>query len=177
MQHMSNLLASFGKRIGIETLAFEEVNNGVGRCSLAFDEIMVNIEYNSEERLCYLHTALAQVPKESRVRNLFLPMVLELNCAYRGTNGGVLGLHHNYGVIYSNKIGIEVLTDPTFEKFLEEHINFSESLYEHFVSIIESITENKTNTLNDGISSVSSGFSSSTESDDLLRMMSTAIRI
>lgn len=130
---MQSILENFGKRIGIESLDFESITDGVGMCSLSFDDIAVNVAYHEEERILYIHTAVASVPDNEKARLELYSLLLELNCGFRFTDGGILGVHDEYGIILSNKIRLENLDSAIFESFVERHVNSAEKIYTYLV--------------------------------------------
>lgn len=165
MEHMQSILQSFGKRIGMESLDFESTTDGVGMCSLSFDDVTVNLAYHEEERILYIHTAVASVPDNEKARLELYGLLLELNCGFRYTDGGILGVHEEYGVILSNKISIESLDSGAFESFVEKHVNFAEKIYAY---LLESMDDVDTTVGEEGTQA---------DDKDILRMMSMAIRI
>lgn len=164
MEHMRSILQDFGKRIGMANLDFESVEEGTGVCSLSFDDVAVNLSYNEEERVLYAHTAIAQAPENEQSRLELYTLILELNCGFRFTQGGILGLHDDYGIILSNRVQIENLSAATFEVFVENHVNFAEKIHEYFLENIE-VMDDEANSTQD------------LSNKDLMTMMSLAIRI
>ncbi len=159
---MKSILREFGQHIGLENLDFGRFEDNTGICTLSFDDVTVSLAYNGNERVLYAHTAIARVPENDKHRLELYTLLLEINCGFRFTEGGIIGVHDEYGVILTNTISMENLSTSIFEKFIEKHVNFAEKMYAYLLENNEAMAAEEAEAIND---------------KDVMKMMSLAIRI
>ncbi len=122
-KELEKILGEFGNRIGIPNLSFDEH----GYCCLMFDDIVVNIEADSDSETLFLYSNVGDLPSESSPS--LYQTLLEKNFLFRGTGGGTLGIDKNTQIIaYAYQIPFKLVTIESFERTLESFVNISEDL-------------------------------------------------
>ena len=117
----ADLLSDFGKEIGIPELAFDEN----GTCSLIFDEVVVNIEKNTEDGKLFFYSNLGTIPATQREG--FYKTLLEANAFYKGTGGGTLAIDESSNIVlFLYQVPVKSLDHGTFSKTMENYINIVE---------------------------------------------------
>jgi len=115
----TDLLASFGKTVGIDNLTHDE-----GYCCLFFDEVVVNLE--ERDGILFLYTTVGQLPENGREK--LYAALLNANCFYKGTQGATLGADEKAGIVMlSYQTVLSVLDDATFEKIVENFVNVADT--------------------------------------------------
>ena len=96
-------------------------------CTLQFDEVVVNIEYINDSRELFFYSRIGSIPGNNDDRLRVFSELLEANCFYRRTHGGVLGIDESQdAVVYTNKIGVEGLDANAFGDYMEAFVNLAE---------------------------------------------------
>lgn len=121
MEALQKILASFGGKIGIPELKFDEDNY----CCLLFDEIGINLETDLETGQIFFSSPLGPIPE--KVDQAFFEMLLEANYFYKDTGGASIGINREVNkiqLIYS--IPYQGLDQTQFEQIMESLVNLSE---------------------------------------------------
>jgi hypothetical protein len=117
----SALLADFGKKIGIADLAPDEA----GYCCLAFDEVVVNLEFNEASDQLFLSSHVGDLPDDGR--EALYEQLLEANYFFRGTNGAVLSVDTpSKQVVLLHQTPTVTLDGGSFETLIENFVNVAE---------------------------------------------------
>lgn len=118
-------LSAFGSVIGLPDLGWDEARC----CSLQFDEVTVNLEHVAEEQQIYVLCRLGQAPGHEGDRLAVYQKLLEWNCFYRGTGGGVIGVDGGEGgIILSHRISVANPSGERLAAFIEEFLQVAETL-------------------------------------------------
>lgn len=124
----AELLSEFGKEIGIPDLTFDEN----GTCSLIFDDVVVNIEKNTDDEKIFLYSNLGTIPPQQR--EAFYKKLLEANAFFKGTGGGTLAVdEHSNIVLFLYQVPVKSLDHGAFSKTMENYINIVEYWTEQVV--------------------------------------------
>ncbi|MDD9303390.1 MAG: type III secretion system chaperone [Desulfobacter sp.] len=128
MEKYQMLLDEVGKIVGID-LKLEDK----GICTLQFDEIILNIHFIEEEDQCYFFSALFPIPGNETIKAALFETLLEKNCFYRETMGGILGIDTGLDkVTYAAKFSVASMDGNAFVSRMETFINATE----HFVDTL-----------------------------------------
>lgn len=120
---IQNALSGLGATIGIPELAWDEQ----GYCALQFDGITVNLEHEKEAGQIYIMARVGQAPGHEGDRLAVYQKLLEYNCVFRGTGGGVLGVDGpEGGIILSYKASVDGLDGVRLTATIEGFLNMAE---------------------------------------------------
>ncbi|MBI9089829.1 MAG: type III secretion system chaperone [Desulfobacterium sp.] len=124
MSSVSDLVADFGQTIGLKDLALDEKNC----CTLQFDHVVVNLEYLPESEEFYFYSRVWAVPENGETRLRTFTYLLETDCFFRGTSGGVLGVDMaRDAIIYTNKVGTDGWRNANvFGDYVQAFVNLAE---------------------------------------------------
>jgi len=124
MNNAQTIIAEFGQIIGLEGLSLDEGNC----CTLQFDQIVVNIEYLPDSEEFYFYSRIGVVPAHEPTRLRVFTDLLESDCFFRRTSGGVLGVDMGREVIvYTNKIGVGGLSSAhVLGDYVQAFVNLAE---------------------------------------------------
>ena len=89
------LLADFGASLGLDGLSLDED----GHCALAFDEVMVNIDFIEETQDLLFYSALGISDEAQRSDPAILLPLLQANYFGMGTAGGQIGIDKTSGMV------------------------------------------------------------------------------
>ena len=121
MNNFSLVLAELGNEIGLPELALD----ADGKCTLAFDNVVVNFELVGDQQLLLIHTCLGQAP-ESPSAALYAQL-LEANHFFAATGGATIGLHSASRSIDMAMVReTQSLTYPCFTHALEGFVHVAE---------------------------------------------------
>ncbi|MBW2067592.1 MAG: type III secretion system chaperone [Deltaproteobacteria bacterium] len=125
-------LQELGSQIGIPDLSFDEN----GYCCLLFDDIVVNVEADSDSEILFLYSNVGELPPEANAE--LYEMLLEENFLFRGTGGGALGIDKDTGIIaYAYQIPFDLVSSGNFEQILENFVNLVEDFTQRIEKIIK----------------------------------------
>ncbi len=123
MELIHELISEFGVALGLPQLTLDENNC----CTLQFDDVMVNMEYLPDTNEFYFYSRIGSIPADGEDRLRVFAELLESNCFYRRTSGGVLGIDASQNtIIYTNKTSSKGLDAITFCNYMEAFINLAE---------------------------------------------------
>jgi hypothetical protein len=126
MEKYQILLNEVGKVTGID-LKLEEG----GVCAIKLDDITINMHFIKEEEQCYFFSALFPIPGSAEEKAALFEILLEKNCFYRGTMGGILGIDTSLNkVTYAAKFNVAAITGADFADRIEKFINAAENFIE-----------------------------------------------
>lgn len=119
---INQLLADFGKYLGLESLALDES----GYCCLTFDEVYVNIEAVGDSSLVLLYSSLGVVPEDAG-REVYARL-LEANYFFHQTAGATVGLESGTGLVAMTQIvDVAHMELPDWEAVMKGFIDAAES--------------------------------------------------
>ena len=119
--HFAELLTAFGQEIGIPDLAFD----ANGTCSLIFDDMVVNIEKNTEGEKIFLYSTVGTIPATDK--EPFYKMLLEANAFFKGTGGGTLAIDEpSCAVLFLYQMSVKAMDNAAFSRTIENFINITE---------------------------------------------------
>lgn len=128
MEKYQNLLDQVGRTAGIDLKLEEE-----GGCAIQLDEIVIHIQFIPEEDQCYFFSSLFPIPENREEKDALYTALLEKNCFYRDTMGGILGIDTGINrVTYATKFSVGAIRAADFIQNLENFINAAE----HFVETL-----------------------------------------
>ena len=123
MKHVQNLLEGFGTQVGLPQLALDAANC----CTLQFDDVVVNIEYINDTEEMFFYSRVGGIPANTEDKLRAYARLLDANCFYRRTHGGVLGIDEGQdAIVYTNKVGIGGLDANAFGDYMEAFVNRAE---------------------------------------------------
>lgn len=123
MEQIQEVISGFGAMVGLPDLVLDESNC----CTLQFDQVVVNAEYLSDSNEFYFYSKIGPIPANSEDRLRVFAGLLESNCFYRRTSGGVLGIDEALdAIIYTNKVGADGLNANMFGDYMEAFVNLAE---------------------------------------------------
>jgi hypothetical protein len=123
MEKYQTLLDEVGKITGID-LKIEEG----GICAIKLDDVIINMHFIQEEDQCYFFSALFPIPGNTSEKAALFETLLEKNCFYRGTMGGILGIDNGLNkVTYAAKFNIAAISGNEFADRIENFINTAEN--------------------------------------------------
>ncbi|WP_461208531.1 type III secretion system chaperone [Desulfocurvus sp. DL9XJH121] len=124
MNNVSAIISEFGQAIGLDGLVLDD--NGC--CTLKFDEVVVNVEYLPDSEEFYFYSRVGQAPEDQESRLAVFALLLESDCFYRRTSGGILGLDADSdSLVYTNKIGADGWLNATiFGEYVQAFVNLAE---------------------------------------------------
>lgn len=123
MKRIQDVMAGFGAQVGLPDLSLDDGNC----CTLQFDDVVVNVEYLPDSDELYLYSRVGSIPGNEARRLQAFTRLLESNCFYRGTSGGVLGVDAAQdAVVYTNKVGADGLDADAFGEYMEAFVNLAE---------------------------------------------------
>jgi hypothetical protein len=126
MEKYQMLLNDVGKAAGI-VLKLEEG----GICAIKLDEIIINMHFIEEEDQCYFFSALFPIPGNATEKAALFETLLEKNCFYRDTMGGILGIDTGLNkVTYAVKFNVSTISGNDFLGRIENFINAAENFVE-----------------------------------------------
>lgn len=119
--HFAELLTAFGQEIGIPELTFD----ANGTCSLIFDDMVVNIEKNTEGEKIFLYSTVGTIPTTEK--ETFYKMLLESNAFFKGTGGGTLAVDEpSDAVLFLYQMSVKAMDNAAFSRTIENFINITE---------------------------------------------------
>jgi hypothetical protein len=124
MSNIQEIIAEFGRSIGLDGLALDEGNC----CTLQFDAQVVTIEYLPDSDELYFYTRVGIVPAHEATRLRLFTFLLEADCFFRRTSGGVLGVDmEREAVVYTNKVGVGGwLNANLLGEYMQAFVNLAE---------------------------------------------------
>lgn len=124
MNNAQTIIAGFGQTIGLVGLTLDEGNC----CTLQFDQTVVNIEYLPDSDELYFYSRVGNVPAHEALRLRVFTFLLEADCFFRSTSGGVLGVDMERGaVVYTNKVGVGGwLNANILGEYMQAFVNLAE---------------------------------------------------
>lgn len=125
MRAVNHLLVDFGNRIGVEGLTLDHD----AMASVQFDAVVVNMEFVEPEKTLYLYSKVEEIPEDEQGKMSAFYFLLERNCIFRGTNGGVAGIEPALNcVIFANRYNVEELDAQLFTAAVARHVDAVEDL-------------------------------------------------
>lgn len=122
----NQLLADFGKTVGIEEMAFDED----GRCDLAFDELPLAISFDPATGCLCLQVALMEIP--SAPAKEFFSWVLADNFSSYANGLGCLALDREAEmIVWLDRGQVKGMTYPAFEDWLSTSVDRAEFWVRH----------------------------------------------
>jgi hypothetical protein len=118
---VNQVLGEFGKQIGLDDLRLDDN----GYAALAFDDVVVNLEYDEEpERL--LMSAYLGEPQGERLKTYEL--LLDANFCWQGTAGATLSLERETGgIVLFQALPARALERQALEAALETFVNTADA--------------------------------------------------
>jgi Tir chaperone protein (CesT) family len=118
---VNKVLGEFGRQIGLEELRLDDN----GYAALAFDDVVVNLEYDEDgERL--LMSAYLGAPRGDPLKTCEL--LLDANLRWQGTAGGTLSLERETGgIVMFQALPARTLDLQTLEAALESFVNTADT--------------------------------------------------
>lgn len=124
MDAFANILATFGANIGMDGLAAE---NQV--CTLQFDEVIVNIEYQEDQELVWIYSQVCPLPESDADKLALYGLLLELNSFFKGTDGAVLGIEPLLNAVTcTRRLPLAHLDAAALDGQVARHVDTVESL-------------------------------------------------
>lgn len=118
---INEVLAEFGQQIGLDGLQLD--HNGYA--AVAFDDVVVNLEYDGDRERLILCAYLGQ-PEGDRLKAYEL--LLDANFCWQGTGGGTLSLERDTGgVVLFDALATRMLEAEELETKLEAFVNTAEA--------------------------------------------------
>jgi len=128
METYQMLLNEVGKVAGID---FKLEDSGI--CAIKLDDIIINMQFIEEEAQCYFFSALFPIPGNEKEKVILFETLLEKNCFFRDTMGGILGIDTGLNqVTYAAKFSVADISGNDFVSRMENFINAAE----HFVDTL-----------------------------------------
>lgn len=128
MEKYQKLLNEVGKVVGIDL----KLEDG-GICAIKLDDIVINMHFLADEDQCYFFSALFPIPGNDIEKAALFESLLEKNCFYRGTMGGILGIDKGLNMVtYATKFSVTAVSGNDFIIKVENFINGAE----HFVDTL-----------------------------------------
>jgi hypothetical protein len=117
---MHEVLADFGKQIGMADLAFDEG----GHCVLAIDTTIVNMEYDEQSEFLLVY---ALIGRPAGNLGATYEAILRANFPGMGSNGAIFSLRpDDGGVVLSRPISTAALDPVGFGEVLESFVATAE---------------------------------------------------
>jgi hypothetical protein len=118
---VNQVLGEFGKQIGLDDLRLDDN----GYAALAFDDVVVNLEYDEEpERL--LMSAYLGEPQGERLKTYEL--LLDANFCWQGTAGATLSLERETGgIVLFQALPARALERQALAAALETFVNTADA--------------------------------------------------
>lgn len=134
MNNVSDVILDFGRIIGLKDLALDEKNC----CTLQFDHVVVNLEYLPDSEEFYFYSSVWAVPEHEETRLRTFTFLLERNCFFRSTSGGVLGVDMaRDSIIYTNKVGTDGWQNANiFGDYVQAFVNLTENFGQQIQEIV-----------------------------------------
>ena len=134
MNNVSDIISDFGRIIGLKGLALDENNC----CTLQFDHVVVNLEYLPDSEEFYFYSSVCAVPEHEQTRLRTFTFLLESNCFFRCTSGGVLGVDMvRDSIIYTNKVGADGWRNANiFGDYVQAFVNLVEEFGQQIQEIV-----------------------------------------
>ncbi|MDQ5908198.1 MAG: hypothetical protein QG599_289 [Pseudomonadota bacterium] len=115
-------LREFGTKIGLPQIDFNDDNF----CTLAFDDIIVNLELVGEGEYLAFYLWIAAVEAEQRAE--VAQAAADANYLFSGTHGATLGMSRSTGdLVLAAQIADATLTLARLEQTLENLVNLAQS--------------------------------------------------
>lgn len=116
------LLSEFGRKLGIPDVAFD----GAGNCRLGFDDIILDIEWQSEAGELVVQSDIGELPSTRDAE--FFMRLLELNLGSGLTTAGSIGINRNISrLVYTDHTPLRGMTIETLEQFIQVSVNLVEA--------------------------------------------------
>jgi hypothetical protein len=121
LQSCKGLMRALGADVGIPDLALDEAHC----CTLAFDSVVVNFEFDESSEQLFLYASLGPMPAAgSRV----YAQLLEGNLLWKDTGGATLSLDRKGGrVMLHQGLPAERLSEVDFKAAVEQFVNVAEA--------------------------------------------------
>ena len=116
------VLREFGAKIGLPQIDFNSDNF----CTLAFDDVIVNLELPGagEYLACYLWIAAVEADRRPDVAQA----VADANYLFSGTHGATLGMSRSSGdLVLAAQVADATLILPRLEQILENLVNLAQA--------------------------------------------------
>lgn len=118
-----NLMAGFGRTIGIDPLALDEDSG----CTLSFDDQVVTVTYSEEEESLWLFSDLGMVPDEDRAA--FYQHILAANFYRKQMGHAVLSYcEATDSIVLMLSKAVEGLEQAGLEEMVQDFVDLSETL-------------------------------------------------
>ena len=115
------LLRALGAEVGIPQLELD----GTGCCTLAFDEVIVNLELDDEAQELFLYASLGSVPDGAPAS--FYRELLDGNLFWKDTGGATLSLdREGRRVILLQTLSLDRISEAGFKAAVERFVNVAE---------------------------------------------------
>lgn len=125
MNSFSTVLADFGAIIGLPNISLDEEQ----RCDLRFDDIVVNMVHLEDIEKVYICTVLGSIPALDDRRLQSYESLLEANCYFSQTGGGIVGIDKAaHALTYTNIVGTPQLTGNDLAEFMQGYLNTVDAL-------------------------------------------------
>lgn len=125
MEKYQTLLDEVGKVAGIDL----KMEQG-GICAIKLDDIIINMHFIQEEDRCCFFSTLFPIPGNAAEKAALFETLLEKNCFYRDTMGGILGIDTGLDkVTYAARFNLAAISGNDFAARIENFINAAE----HFI--------------------------------------------
>lgn len=124
MSNAQTIITAFGQIIGLDALALDEGNC----CTLQFDQVVVNIEYLPDSEELYFYSRIGTVPAHEPTRLRVFTDLLESDCFFQRTSGGILGVDMGReAIVYTNKVGVDGLSSAhVLGDYVQAFVNLAE---------------------------------------------------
>lgn len=116
------VLREFGAKIGLPQIDFNSDNF----CTLAFDDVVVNLELPGagEYLACYLWIAAVEADRRPEIAQA----VADANYLFSGTHGATLGMSRSSGdLVLAAQVADATLNLPRLEQTLENLVNLAQA--------------------------------------------------
>lgn len=132
MEQFQKLLNELAEITGLDSIPVEDD----GGCAIKLDSIILNMQYFEDTEQCYFISTLFPVPANEKDKADLYENLLEANCFYRETQGGIIGVNKEMNIVtYATKFGITNLSGSDFANFVEVFVNTTEELIEKFNTV------------------------------------------
>lgn len=121
---IQNLLNGLGAYLGLGEITLDDE----GRCSMAFDSVVVNFESEDDGHTLLLYSDVGDPPRPGDANAAFYEELLKANFFNLGTGGGTLGMDRDAGFIaLAHRLPAAAITVPQLEGILERFVNLAEA--------------------------------------------------
>jgi hypothetical protein len=121
VDHAKGIMNEFAKSLGLGELSFEEDD----RCTLAFDQVVVNFQVDGDTGELVLYAKVGELPEAPSPT--LLTRLLEANLFHRGTGGATLGIESEERlIVLARNLPVEGLDPVVFGEIVTRFVNAAE---------------------------------------------------